>query len=77
MTSGSCWKRPWPSEPRAPWRLWRRTGRTLLPRTPNGHLPLALALALAGKKYQATSALTLLVEELGPCRLFPVMRSTG
>ncbi|MFJ6492023.1 hypothetical protein [Streptomyces californicus] len=50
--------------------IWRITP---LPLTPTGRLPIAVA----GKKNQATSAPSLLVEELDPCHLSPVMRTTG
>ncbi|MDQ0700902.1 hypothetical protein [Streptomyces sp. W4I9-2] len=50
--------------------IWRITP---LPLTPTGRLPIALA----GKKNQATSTPSLLVEELDPCHLSPVMRATG
>jgi hypothetical protein len=50
--------------------IWRITP---LPLTPTGRLPIAVA----GKKNQATTAPSLLVEELDPCHLSPVMRTTG
>ncbi|WP_405686074.1 hypothetical protein OG204_18685 [Streptomyces sp. NBC_01387] len=50
--------------------IWRITP---LPLTPTGRLPIAVS----GKKNQATNTPTLLVEELDPCHLSPVMRTTG
>ncbi|AXE27984.1 hypothetical protein C0216_31215 (plasmid) [Streptomyces globosus] len=50
--------------------IWRITP---VPLTPTGRLPIAVA----GKKNPTTTALSLLVEELDPCPLSPVMRATG
>ncbi|WAP57958.1 hypothetical protein [Streptomyces sp. S465] len=50
--------------------IWRMAP---LPLAPTGRLPLAVA----GKKNPPTSAPSLLVEELDPCHLAPVMRTTG
>ncbi|UQW99183.1 hypothetical protein [Streptomyces sp. RerS4] len=50
--------------------IWRITP---LPLTPTGRL----SIAVAGKKNPTTSTPSLLVEELDPCHLSPVMRATG
>ncbi|MFE7586356.1 hypothetical protein ACFU5Y_32845 [Streptomyces gardneri] len=50
--------------------IWRITP---IPLTPAGRLPIAVV----GKKNPATTAPSLLVEELDPCHLSPVMRATG
>ncbi|MGW8700681.1 hypothetical protein ACWGOK_27790 [Streptomyces eurythermus] len=50
--------------------IWRITP---LPLAPAGRLPTAVA----GKKNRTTHAPSLLVEELDPCHLSPVMRATG
>lgn len=50
--------------------IWRITP---LPLTPTGRLPIAVA----GKKNPPASTPSLLVEELDPCHLSPVMRATG
>ncbi|MEU9457107.1 hypothetical protein [Streptomyces sp. NPDC048277] len=46
---------------------------TPLPLTPAGRLPVAVT----GKKNPTTAAPSLLVEEMDPCHLSPVMRATG
>ncbi|MGW2188590.1 hypothetical protein [Streptomyces sp. NPDC001667] len=50
--------------------IWRITP---LPLVPAGHLPLTVT----GKKNPAVAEPSLLVEELDPCHLSPVMRATG
>ncbi|MEU8717916.1 hypothetical protein [Streptomyces sp. NPDC048663] len=50
--------------------IWRITP---LPLAPAGRLPIAVA----GKKNPTTTGPTLLVEEMDPCHLSPVMRDTG
>ncbi|MGV9322540.1 hypothetical protein [Streptomyces sp. NPDC003660] len=50
--------------------IWRITP---LPLAATGQLPLSVA----GKKNPSTSVPTVLVEELDPCHLSPVMRTTG
>ncbi|MFC5724985.1 hypothetical protein ACFP1Z_33070 [Streptomyces gamaensis] len=50
--------------------VWRITP---LPLIPAGHLPLTVT----GKKNPAVAEPSLLVEELDPCHLSPVMRATG
>ncbi|MFJ4689263.1 hypothetical protein [Streptomyces sp. NPDC088789] len=50
--------------------IWRATP---LPLAPSGRLPISVA----GKKNQATSTPSLLVEELDPRHLSPVVRATG